>query len=52
MYTEEEGGKKYRNLRIPIAIIAVIGLPKFNLFESNKKKKKNTYAKRSNAKVE
>jgi len=49
MYTDEEDGEKYTNLRIPIAIIAVIDLPKFNLFENNNKK--NTYAQRSNAKV-
>jgi len=50
MYTDEEDGEKYTNLLIAIAIIAVIDLPKFNLFENNNKK--NTYAKRWNGKVE
>lgn len=50
MYTDEENGKKYMKLRIPIAIIPVIDLPKFNLFENNMKK--NTYAQQSNSEVD
>jgi len=50
MYTDEEDGENYTNLWIPIAIITVIDLPKFNLFVNNNNK--NTHAQRSNANVE